>query len=391
MNRISARLIALLTTASCGAACLAQDAADEKPVFRFAGGEQVQIQLFGEELSEAVLQASTNYTPQLVTADGFISAPAAGTVNIKGMTLQDATSAVVEKVKAVQKLKTPRISIAVLSMPPRWVYVQGEVSKPQQLEIPKDRLLLHLASVLAAAGGPTQDADLMRVQIIHGERKADTPVEEIVDMSYAVTGRMPRGPALTAGDIVVVPLAESFSVTGEVNKAGLFGRGDSKVKSGKPIRLSDALAAAGGLKPSADMKAVKLLRRVGPTEEPKLLTFDVDAALNKADASQDPIVRDGDRILVASNDGYLLLGRVKTPGVYYAPGAGGVPLTITRLIALGGGFDIYAKKSSVTVVRKDKPGHTMAVDVKAIIEEGKLDKDLQLSPGDVVFVGESAL
>jgi len=391
MKLMTAHLLALLAATCSGAASFALDAAEEKAVFRFAGGEQVQVMVFGEEMSEILLQAQQLPASQLVTADGFISAPAAGTVNIKGMTLEQATTAVVAQVKAVQKVKSPKVSIAVLSLPPRWVYVQGEVAKPQQLEIPKDRQLLYLASVLAAAGGPTQDADLTRVQIVHGERGADTPAEELVDMSYAVTGKMPRGPALNTGDIVVVPLAESFSVTGEVIKGGLFGRGDSKVKSGRPIRLSDALAAAGGLKPSADMKAVKLLRRNGTAGEPKLLTFDVDAALNKADPTQDPALHDGDRILVGSNDGYLLLGRVRTPGVYYAPGPGGAPLTLTRLIALGGGFDTYARKSAVTIVRKDKPGSTVKVDVKAIIEEGKLDKDLPLSPGDVVFVGESAL
>ena len=51
--------------------------------------------------------------------------PAAGAVNIKGKTLQEATDLIVEKIRSALKLKTPRILVAVISVPPRWVYVQG--------------------------------------------------------------------------------------------------------------------------------------------------------------------------------------------------------------------------------------------------------------------------
>jgi protein involved in polysaccharide export with SLBB domain len=135
---------------------------------------------------------------------------------------------------------------------------------------------------------------------------------------------------------------------------------------------------------------VKVLRRKPPKDDIQIASFDIEAA-GKGDAAQDPIVQDGDQIVVSSSDGYVLLGRVRQPGVYYTPGIGGAPLTLSRLVALGGGFETYAKKSAVIIVRKDKPGVATPVDVKSIIEEGKLEKDVPLNPGDMVFVGESAL
>ena len=35
---------------------------------------------------------------------------------------------------------------------------------------------------------------------------------------------------------------------------------------------------------------------------------------------------------------------------------------------------------------KDGTGKTITVDVKAIIEEGKMEKDIQLEDGDYIFV-----
>jgi protein involved in polysaccharide export with SLBB domain len=64
---------------------------------------------------------------------------------------------------------------------------------------------------------------------------------------------------------------------------------------------------------------------------------------------------------------------------------------MSESFAVGGVFDTYAKKTSVTIVRKDKAGTKTVVDVKSIIEEGKLEKDMPLNPGDIVFVGESSL
>jgi protein involved in polysaccharide export with SLBB domain len=379
-------LVSLVWTCACGAG----EQPDDEAVFRFAGGEQVLIYMFGNEGMKEFANQTVYQQPQVVSTDGFVGTPGSGAVNIKGKTLQEATDLIVEKIKSALKLKTPQVLVSIISMPPLWVYVQGEVTRPQQIEMPKG-YTLYLSSALASGGGPTPDADLTQVQVIHADTTRKAPVDEVFDMSTAHTGKMPRGPALKPGDVVVVLRSEAYAVTGEVTKPGLFGRGDSRVKSGNPIRLTDALSAAGGVKQSADLQAIRLLRFAEQGAEAKVLTFNAQAAMEKGDLSQNPVIQDGDKIMVSSNDGYMLLGRVKTPGVYYAPGVGGGPLMLSRLIALGGGFETYAKKSSVIIVRKEKPGATTVVDVKSIIEEGKLEKDVPLSPGDMVFVGESTL
>jgi protein involved in polysaccharide export with SLBB domain len=381
-QNFSAALLALLFCAFCRLG-FAEGAAQD-PVFRFSGGEQITVQCFDEGI------AGGQAAPQLVTIDGFISIPAAGTVNIKSMTLEEATNAVVEKLKNAVKLKAPQASICLTSLPFHMIYVQGAVKSPQQLPLPAKHHL-YLASALAAVGGTLPDADLTRIQIIHVEHAPGAKSEDFMDMSSAAGGKMPLGPMLSESDIVVVPLAETFYVVGEVNKAGMFSRGDSRVESGQPLRLSDALNVAGGAKSSADLHAIRILRRTPQEDSLKVLTFNLESAMDEGLSSEDPVLQSGDRIIVNANDGYMLLGRVKHPGIYYSPGVAGTHLTVSRLIAMAGGFEAYAKKSAVSIMRKGQPKAQTKVDVKAIMENGEMDKDVQLLPGDIVFVGESIL
>jgi protein involved in polysaccharide export with SLBB domain len=67
----------------------------------------------------------------------------------------------------------------------------------------------------------------------------------------------------------------------------------------------------------------------------------------------------------------------------------GGSVKVSHLIVMAGGFDLHAKKTAVTVIRKDKPGESIKVDVRAVLEDGHLDKDVSLFPGDMVFVSES--
>jgi protein involved in polysaccharide export with SLBB domain len=106
----------------------------------------------------------------------------------------------------------------------------------------------------------------------------------------------------------------------------------------------------------------------------------------KEEAGDDPVLRDGDRLMVPTAEGVLLVGRVRAPGIYPVPGGS---VKISRLIIGAGGFDLHAKKTSVSVIRKDKPGEIVKVDLKAVLEDGRLEKDITVFPGDIVFVSES--
>lgn len=363
-------------------ACVAPAAAAEgsgRKAFRFQGGEQVTITQFSADFG-----TRSEAFPQQVTSDGYISAPVgAGAVNILGKTLQEATDAVAARVQDATGLKSPKLSIAINSITSRYVYLQGEVARPQKLSLPADRDL-SLAAALADAGGVTADADVAQIKLIReGEEKDRVTVVDGSSFFRAGSGEV--GPILRSGDLIVVPRAESFVVLGEVNKAGILTRKETRVQPGQPVRLSHAIAAAGGLKISANKREIKIVR-TSEDNQRALIACDFEAAMDKGDMAQDPIIKDGDQINVSASEGILLMGKVGAPGVYY-PVAG--TMTVSKIIALAGGFGQFAKKSNVLVVRKGQPGQPIRVDLKAVLEDGRLDQDVKLEIGDTVFVGES--
>lgn len=92
--------------------------------------------------------------------------------------------------------------------------------------------------------------------------------------------------------------------------------------------------------------------------------------------------------LFSKNRGKVyLVGQVRTSGPQEIPSD--EALTLTKVILRSGGFTDFADKKHVKVTRKRGAGldaETFTVDVSEIIEKGKMDKDLLLQSGDLVFV-----
>ncbi len=69
-------------------------------------------------------------------------------------------------------------------------------------------------------------------------------------------------------------------------------------------------------------------------------------------------------------------------------------LMLSKAILRAGGFTAYSNKRKVTVLRR-KPGtnesETITVDMKQVLEEGKLDGDIVLQPDDIVTVHQRGI
>lgn len=88
------------------------------------------------------------------------------------------------------------------------------------------------------------------------------------------------------------------------------------------------------------------------------------------------------------------LGKVYVTGNVRAPGPLEIPpdetLTVSRAILRAGGFDQYANRHHVKLIRKD-PGSasgtdTTILDVGEIIEKGDSNKDMAVQPDDMIVV-----
>src|SRR5438094_46572 len=82
------------------------------------------------------------------------------------------------------------------------------------------------------------------------------------------------------------------------------------------------------------------------------------------------------------------LGRVYLSGYFNRVGAVPMyaekPLTLSQAILEAGGFRQFADDRRVKVTRTDRRGETQTfvVDVKSVLKDGKVDKDMLLQDGD---------
>lgn len=116
----------------------------------------------------------------------------------------------------------------------------------------------------------------------------------------------------------------------------------------------------------------------------KELAYEVKAQLEKDFFHRATVVisqRQEDR-----NRGRItVIGEVKRQGEQLIPV--GSPLTLSQAILQGGGFTLYANRSSVSVVSEGQDEPRLELDLGAMMESGDLSQDPILKAGDVVIVG----
>lgn len=131
------------------------------------------------------------------------------------------------------------------------VYITGQVQRPQALRVEDAPTV---AKAVALAGGVVRDAaDLARVRVLRGDRVLPVDLRALL-----YEGDLSQDLALEAGDTLVVPENEQGFVYlfGQVNRPG-------PVKHFDGIRLSQALAAAGGYTVEAMTTEVLVAREEG--------------------------------------------------------------------------------------------------------------------------------
>jgi protein involved in polysaccharide export with SLBB domain len=84
-----------------------------------------------------------------------------------------------------------------------------------------------------------------------------------------------------------------------------------------------------------------------------------------------------------------VLGEVAVPGPVNMPSTR--DLTLTKVLQAAGGLRPFANKTQIRVTRCDKDGNQTKtiVNLNEIGEKGRIDKDIPLKAGDVVWVPET--
>ena len=286
------------------------------------------------------------------------------------------------------------------------VTINGEVVYPGVYRFAENETIEDL---IIQAGGPTEAASLAKVDVA---RRITNPNSTEAGDQIAQNFSFKLNPDFTISDqpdFTLMPFDEVYVrrspdyneqqnviIEGEVQFAGNY------ALTNKGQRLSDVVKQAGGLTKRAYAEGTKLLRQMTPEERDqmeivlrtaqrnsgndsidikKLLTnatypvgIELEKALKNPGTDDDPILREGDRIVVPRYDGTVKInGEVLFPNtVYYKDGK-----NTDYYINLAGGTTSTGKKSMTVIIymngmvaradrkHKPRPGCQIVVPTKS--------------------------
>jgi polysaccharide export outer membrane protein len=185
-----------------------------------------------------------------VDSDGTISMPYLSRVPLAGLSLAEAQ----EKITALLKkdfIKNPQVRIEVDQFKARSVMVMGEVRNPGKVTLPGTSM--SLLEALALAGSPTQNAS-NEVLVMHPPKPGEKSPDPItVNRKDLELGKVGRDITLQDGDIVNIPIAKRFYISGFVKNPG-------SLVLDPGMTVGQAIILAGGLADRGSDKRIRILR-----------------------------------------------------------------------------------------------------------------------------------
>jgi len=256
------------------------------PDYRFGPGDVLSLRIWnGERLDELKLTVQSD-------GEAFLPITGIGEMPIGGRTVIEVKDDLKRKLGAIYN--QTYIELLLLKYAGHRVHLMGEVRTTARLDSGPGEWALRgpttLVSFLSDHGGPTADADLMRIHLIRptGERRA-------INLFRAVFQGTPEdNPRVTSGDLVYVPSQamgnRKIFVLGEVRTPGVLNLLEQ-------MNLVEAITRAGGFTQKGYMKGVVVLNR-GPEGETEMRIADFKRMHKKGDLSANIPLGPGDIVFV---------------------------------------------------------------------------------------------
>ncbi|WP_240698951.1 polysaccharide biosynthesis/export family protein [Sphingomonas sp. AAP5] len=252
-------------------------------LFGVAGGD-------GRSSSSSSTARGTTLPEQMVSSEGRINIPFAGTVVAAGRTPSQIERDIVGRLAG--KAHLPQVIVRLVRNASSNVTVVGDVASSARVPVTAkgERLL----DVLASVGGVKQPIGKMTIQITRGQK--------IAAMSLARVIQDPRQNIRLQPDDVVTALYQPFSFTA----LGATGRNEELAFEGTGLTLAQALGRVAGIQDQrADVKGVFLFRLEDP-------------------AALDPAMRDGARLTPEGKVPVIYRVNLKDPATFFV--AQGFPI-----------------------------------------------------------------
>ena len=289
-----------------------------------------------------------------VTREGFVVIPQVGTVHVANLTLAQLEDVLFKRLGRVYSgvhrgpSASTRFVVSVARLRTNQVFVIGDVSRPGSYRVSSAGTAL---TALYAAGGPTVNGSLRRVEI----RRAGKTVDTLDVYDYLLHGDASRDVRLESGDIVFVPVHGARTrVVGEVTRPAVY-----ELAPGES--LSELLRMAGGFAPTAARRRVQIERILPPTERGAggrdRVVLDVAPSDAFTDGGGSTVAMQPGDIVRVFPVAERVRNRIAVRGNVWSPGSQGYEsgMTITDALRMAGGVkpDTYLGQVLVTRLQSD--------------------------------------
>ena len=280
-------MLALVSTALAQTDKVSTGLAQNDKDFIIGVDDILQIQVWDNKDLDQVLP---------VRPDGKISFPLVGDVQAAGLTVNQLTDILSERLS--KTIKSPSVSIMVKEIRSYRVFFVGQVVRPGVYPIKPGTPLLQ---ALTLAGGTTANADPSATYVVRGGKRIPVDLRRLVQR-----GEVSLNIPLQTDDTVVVPEIVSGAnplsvfIMGEVAKPGSYAVGT------EPLTVMKLISLAGGFTPFAAPSRITLIREgsvdgaAGGTKgkEKTRLRVNADAIRKDPKANPDVVLEPGDVVIV---------------------------------------------------------------------------------------------
>jgi protein involved in polysaccharide export with SLBB domain len=267
------------------------------PDYVLGTGDGLTINLWGG--------ISQNFA-RVIDREGKIALPEAGSLEVAGLTLQQARSSIESALK--RQYHNAQVDVTIARLRTVRVYVVGDVQRPGAYDVSS---LSTPLNAIYQAGGPTSVGSLRIVRHYRGQQL----IREVDLYSFLLNGVRMDDERLQAGDTLLIPPAgPQVAIFGMVKRPAIYElKGSSTLK--------DVLDDAGGATVAAALDHITI-ERIEPNKQRDTVTLDSKPS-DTAQSVQAQIatfdVKDGDRIHIAailpySERAIYVEGHVVRPG-----------------------------------------------------------------------------
>ena len=211
------------------------------PLVQIGPGDTISLQVFGQpDMTGSIY----------VGEDGTVSVPLVGRVMVAGLSPAEAGARIEAALREGNVLVDPHVTVAVAQSINQRVSVLGEVGTPGRYPIDSGTTPLDL---LAQAGGVKETGS----DVIYLVRRMVDGTTERLPVDLAPLGQDGEPqvlPTLRAGDVLFVPVAQDYFVSGEVIAPARY-------RFHQGLTVAEAVAKAGGVSERGSESRVEIRRQ----------------------------------------------------------------------------------------------------------------------------------